>query len=89
MLLVGSLPELGGWQVARARELRWQHSHWVAAMDLEPGGAAFEFKFAVRRGTELVWQDGPNRRASAPARGTKGLDVDVPRWESPAVSHTL
>ena len=84
VLLLGGLAELGGWQVARARELRWHESHWVAAVELEPG-SHFEFKLAVKRsGSELQWQEGANRKASVPARGTQGMDVNLPQWTSAA-----
>lgn len=47
VLLVGSLPQLGGWGLEGAVRLTWGEGHaWTATVEL-PAGAELEYKFVV------------------------------------------
>lgn len=73
--VVGSLPELGGWDPAKALPLRTGGSvfpNWAGSVDL-PAGVPFEFKFIVRRlgpgGPTVEWESGGNYPWAVPAEG--------------------
>ncbi|MGA9525277.1 MAG: alpha-amylase family glycosyl hydrolase [Myxococcaceae bacterium] len=59
ILVVGSGPELGGWNPEKAPAVPAGRTH----IDLSlPAGAAYELKLVVRRKSgELIWESGPNR----------------------------
>ncbi len=59
ILVVGSGPELGGWNPSKAPGVPAGQSHIQLLL---PAGAAYELKLVVRRKTgELIWETGPNR----------------------------
>lgn len=48
VVLVGNLPQLGGWRLKRAIRMSWSEGNvWSTTVDL-PAGAAIEYKFAVQ-----------------------------------------
>ncbi len=63
--VVGSTPELGGWDVARAPSLRWGEGDvWSGEVSLTPGAQA-SFKFVVCRdgdGHAPEWEEGADRQ---------------------------
>lgn len=66
VFVVGSIPELGLWNVKDAVALRAdQYTSstplWYATVKL-PAGKSFEYKFVVRKPSgEFVWESDPNR----------------------------
>ncbi len=63
VVLAGSLPELGEWQVPR-RLVRDHTQPGGACWRLElamPQRSAFEYKYLVVRGAAAAWEAGPNR----------------------------
>ncbi len=59
LLVVGSGPELGGWNPEKAPAVEAGRSHVNLSL---PTGAAYELKLVVRRKSgELIWETGPNR----------------------------
>ena len=66
--VVGSCPELGGWDAQQAPSLAWQEGdNWAAALALPPGQHAFKL-VVVRQDGSQQWEDGADRSlAVAPA----------------------
>jgi len=70
--VVGDVPELGGWDPAKAPKMTpCNYPSWCASIQL-PASAALQFKF-VRR-DPVTWESGNNRTFTTPASGT----VDYP-----------
>lgn len=48
VLVVGNVPELGGWELGRAPQMTWSEGdNWSVAVEV-PAGSQFEFKFALQ-----------------------------------------
>jgi glycosidase len=69
--LVGSAPELGGWDAGRAPVVKG--GQLLAAF---PPGAVTEFKLVVRRDGDLRWEAGENRALVVPG-GDAPLEIPV------------
>jgi len=70
LYVVGSAPELGAWDPARAVPLDGGHyPNWTVAVPLAPG-TAFEYKY-IRRTADgtVTWESRSNRTATLPADG--------------------
>lgn len=61
LYIVGSLPQLGGWDLSKALPLSWHPGHrWSAEVVLPVD--SFEFKAVVVEGAgRVAWEDGANR----------------------------
>ena len=97
--VVGSCPELGGWDAQQAPALEWgEGDTWAAALALPPGQHAFKL-VVMRQDGSTVWEEGDNRSlavaaaAGAPAlravcrfgdTGATEASVDVPEPEAAA-----
>ena len=61
--VVGSVPELGNWDVARAPALRWSDGNVWSAEVVLPAGCDATFKFVVcADGHAAEWEQGDNRQ---------------------------
>ncbi|EEQ33548.1 glycoside hydrolase 15 protein [Microsporum canis] len=70
VFLVGSIKELGSWDVKKAvplnSDIYADNCHqWYADVEL-PTAVAFEYKFIRKRGGEVVWEQDPNRKYTVP-----------------------
>jgi hypothetical protein len=83
--VVGSLPELGAWDPAKAPELTWGDGDvWTGAVALPPGAEA-SYKFVVYRAdgsAEAEWEDGDDRRVTGSADGPIAVTVEFGRGDS-------
>ncbi|HEX2643703.1 MAG TPA: carbohydrate-binding module family 20 domain-containing protein, partial [Thermoanaerobaculia bacterium] len=72
MYVVGSAPELGGWDVTKAVKLNWVDSDtWSGPVFFSTSkGAAIEYKYIVRQGGTTTWESGANRTYTVPTTGT-------------------
>ncbi|QDZ20280.1 starch-binding protein [Chloropicon primus] len=98
--VVGSSPELGAWDVAKAPQLKWQSSDGLWACDVSlPCGQIYEYKYVVCNGdgVALQWQQGNNALlavgirdalAIASSGGEVSLEV-LDRWSGPEGSTVL
>ena len=73
--IVGSVPELGGWQPASGVALDASgYPSWTGGVDL-PAGTSFEYKYVkVDDSGAVVWESGANRTATVGADGTLALN---------------
>eukprot|EP00798_Chlamydomonas_sp_ICE-L_P002920 gene2920-33948_t len=72
--LVGSLPELGGWNVENAPSMTWQEGHrWMTEITLPP--TSFDFKVVVMEGDHVKWEQEGNRIVQVGE--TEGLPLDI------------
>lgn len=80
----GSAPELGAWNPAAAPAMELRGGlplHTLSLPDSLP--ADTEFKFIVRRGDEIRWEEGPNRTLACPGPiEFRGLN----RWRAAGVA---
>ena len=66
--VVGSCPELGGWDAGAAPMLDWSEGDcWVGAVSLPPGDHAFKL-VVVRTDGSQRWEDGGDRRLALTGR---------------------
>ncbi|KAL4440040.1 hypothetical protein ABPG75_003041 [Micractinium tetrahymenae] len=82
--LVGSAPQMGGWDCGKAPAMKWgEGDRWMLTLELPPG--RHEYKVAVVKGHDpsfvLTWDEGPNMtlevsEAGAAARSTFLIDCD-------------
>ncbi|OLF15477.1 carbohydrate-binding module family 20 domain-containing protein [Actinophytocola xanthii] len=75
--VVGSVPELGSWDPARAVPLTTDQStypRWNGAASL-PASTDIEYKFVIRQdGQPVIWETGANRTTRTPAQGGHTVD---------------
>ncbi|MFI7275682.1 carbohydrate-binding module family 20 domain-containing protein [Streptomyces sp. NPDC049879] len=77
--VVGDVPQLGGWDPARAVPLDpGSYPLWQAGIDL-PAGTAFAYKYVRTTDGQpgVVWETGANRTATVPGGGGRVLLNDV------------
>ena len=88
LYVVGSAPELGGWDPARAVALDpATYPNWTASVPI-PAGTTFEYKY-VKKSSDgaVVWETRSNRTATVPADGSLAF---ADGWEAGAtVSATV
>lgn len=73
--VVGSLPELGAWDAAKAPAMFWRDGHvWALELLLPP--ATFEFKVVVFEGLNTRWEGGNNRVVQA-GEDDRGVPVEI------------
>lgn len=81
--VVGSLPELGAWDPAKAPEamLNPDYPQWFLPVSV-PRSSSFEFKFIRKDGAgNVVWEGGGNRSFTAPSGATDSVDTPVYNWQ--------
>ncbi len=79
VLLVGSAPELGGWDPGRAPSLSLTEGQEEVFVDL-PCGEVFEYKLVLQDEVgAMVWQDGDNRTLFVPGDGPGEL-ISPLKW---------
>mmetsp|Transcript_22346 Transcript_22346/g.48830 ORF Transcript_22346/g.48830 Transcript_22346/m.48830 type:complete len:587 (+) Transcript_22346:59-1819(+) len=62
--VVGSLPELGAWDITQAPSMQWQEGHrWK--LDIQLPKQQFEFKVVMLHGDAMRWEYGVNRVVQA------------------------
>eukprot|EP00741_Cyanophora_paradoxa_P023991 tig00021719_g23167.t1 len=63
LVICGSLPEFGGWELSRAFKMKWGKDHvWTAELRLPPSVPPFEYKYVALHGRQPPrWEAGPNR----------------------------
>lgn len=83
--VVGSAPELGGWDVAKAPALSASayaadDPLWSITVPMRADGAAVEYKYVnVQADGSVRWEADPNRRFMVPGRGADGACVSARR----------
>ncbi|GAW27297.1 putative starch binding domain-containing protein [Rosellinia necatrix] len=84
--VVGSIPELGGWDVSAAPALSAERytdaSHlWTGAVRLAPG-VSFQYKFVnvAASGGGVTWESDPNRAFAVPAAGCDAALTVASTW---------
>lgn len=81
--VVGSIPELGSWDPAKASEVMMNPNYpqWFLPVSV-PKGTQFEFKFIKKdaNGT-VVWEGGSNRVFTSPSSSTGTADTAVYNWQ--------
>ncbi len=81
--VVGSIPELGSWDPAKASEVMMNPNYpqWFLPISV-PKGTQFEFKFIKKdaNGT-VVWEGGSNRVFTSPSSSTGVSDTAVYNWQ--------
>ncbi|MGQ3053570.1 MAG: alpha-amylase family glycosyl hydrolase [Roseateles sp.] len=83
LYVVGSLPELGSWDPAKASEVMMNPNYpqWFLPVSV-PKGTQFEFKFIKKDGNgTVVWEGGSNRVFTSPASSTGATDTPVYNWQ--------
>jgi alpha-amylase len=81
LYVVGSAPELGGWDPARAVPLdASEYPNWTVERGI-PAGTSFEYKYVKKSGDTVVWESRSNRTATVPADGRLAL---ADGWEAGA-----
>ncbi|MBV8035772.1 alpha-amylase family glycosyl hydrolase [Roseateles sp.] len=81
--VVGSLPELGAWDPAKASEVMMNPNYpqWFLPVSV-PKGTQFEFKFIKKDGSgNVVWEGGSNRVFTSPSSSTGTADTPVYNWQ--------
>ncbi|GIH97680.1 carbohydrate-binding module family 20 domain-containing protein [Planobispora siamensis] len=77
LYVVGDIPELGGWDPARAVRLttdQGSYPRWWGSASL-PGGIRIEYKYLIRQdGRDTIWEQGGNRVVTTPANGEYVFD---------------
>jgi glycosidase len=81
--VVGSIPELGSWDPAKASEVMMNPNYpqWFLPVSV-PKATQFEFKFIKKdaNGT-VVWEGGSNRVFTSPSSSTGTADTAVYNWQ--------
>ena len=68
---MGSVPELGQWDVAEAPGMQWTEDHnWVTDVDL-PESSCFQFKIVHVSHNGINWEPGSDREIKAQPRPGK------------------
>ncbi|CAM3958462.1 IPT/TIG domain-containing protein [Paenibacillus alkaliterrae] len=78
--LVGSVSEIGNWNPAKAigsmyNQVVYQYPSWYYDVSV-PAGAAIEFKFIKKSGSNVTWEGGLNHKFTAPTTGTATVNVN-------------
>jgi hypothetical protein len=59
VLLVGSHPVLGSWDVSQAFKAKWSEGHiWRACLELPSNIRCIEFKAVLKSADKAVWERG-------------------------------
>ncbi|GIM00181.1 hypothetical protein Vretimale_5349 [Volvox reticuliferus] len=77
--VVGSLPELGGWNPCSAPVMTWSDGHQWSLECILPQ-RPFEFKITVFEGHTVKWEGGSNRVVHAEDAGGDNVPVEIVVW---------
>jgi hypothetical protein len=81
--VVGSIPELGSWDPAKASEVMMNPNYpqWFLPVSV-PKATQFEFKFIKKDANgNVVWEGGSNRVFTSPSSSTGTADTTVYNWQ--------
>jgi hypothetical protein len=81
--VVGNLPELGGWDPAKASEVMMNPNYpqWFLPISV-PRNTTFQFKFIKKDGVgNVIWEGGADRSFTSPASVTGSIDTPVYNWQ--------
>lgn len=81
--VVGSIPELGSWDPAKASEVMMNPNYpqWFLPISV-PKATQFEFKFIKKDANgNVVWEGGSNRVFTSPSSSTGTVDTSVYTWQ--------
>jgi glycosidase len=81
--VVGSIPELGSWDPAKAPEamMNPNYPEWFLPVAV-PKATTFEFKFIKKDGSgNVTWEGGSNRSYTSPSSSTGTSDTPVYNWQ--------
>ncbi|MBA4175895.1 MAG: alpha-amylase, partial [Leptothrix sp. (in: Bacteria)] len=81
--VVGSIPELGSWDPAKAPEamMNPNYPQWFLPVSV-PKGTLFEFKFIKKDSNGVVtWEGGNNRVFTSPSSSTGAVDTSAYTWQ--------
>lgn len=81
--VVGSIPELGSWDPAKASEamMNPNYPEWFLPVSV-PRATTFEFKFIKKDSSgNVVWEGGSNRTFTSPSSSTGTADTPVHTWQ--------
>lgn len=84
LYIVGSLPELGGWNPDQATEalMNPNYPEWFLPVSV-PCGSTFEFKFIKKDDKgNITWESGNNRVFTSAAGSAETVDTPVYTWNS-------
>lgn len=80
LFVIGSIPQLGEWDVARALPLQYmQESQWRIAIKVSP--CSFEYKYLIQDqfSESMVWESSSNRAKTVSHHTNNMLDD---RWDT-------
>ncbi len=83
LYIVGSLPELGGWDPDKASEAMMNPSYpeWFLPVSV-PAGTTFEFKFIMKDSSgNVTWEGGSNRVFTSAPGSSATKDTPVYSWQ--------
>ena len=81
--VVGSIPELGSWDPAKASEAMMNPNYpvWFLPVSV-PKNTTFQFKFIKKDGAgNVIWEGGSNRSFTSPSSSTGTVDTAVLSWQ--------
>lgn len=81
--VLGSIPELGGWDPAQAPEamLNPNYPEWFLPVSV-PRNTSLQFKFIKKDGGgNVTWEGGSNRSFTSPSSSTGTADTPVYTWQ--------
>jgi hypothetical protein len=80
--VVGNVPELGGWDPAKAPEAMMNPNYpvWFLPVSV-PKNTSLQFKFVKKNGGVVTWEGGSNRTFSSPASATGTADTPTYTWQ--------
>ncbi|KAG1675684.1 hypothetical protein FOA52_002393 [Chlamydomonas sp. UWO 241] len=82
--VVGSLPELGGWDAAQAPQMTWREGH-LWRLDIVLPKQPFEFKVTMVSGETVRWEEGDNRVIEAGCDPSTSKPSSYPGAPQPVV----
>jgi glycosidase len=80
--VVGDVPELGGWDPARAPEamMNPNYPEWFLPISV-PRNTTVSFKFIKKNGSTVTWEGGGNRSFTSSSSTTGTSDTPVYTWQ--------
>ncbi|MCP9486449.1 MAG: alpha-amylase family glycosyl hydrolase [Gaiellaceae bacterium MAG52_C11] len=81
--IVGSIPELGSWDPAKAPEamMNPNYPEWFLPVSV-PKATTFQFKFIKKDAAgNVIWEGGSNRSFTSPSSSTGTVDTAVLNWQ--------
>jgi hypothetical protein len=80
--VVGDVPELGGWDAAKAPEamMNPNYPEWFLPVSV-PRNTTVSFKFIKKNGAAVTWEGGGNRSFTSSSSTTGTSDTPVYTWQ--------